>query len=208
MTEYLFTLTGECVAFRRTETDRFVFDLDGGWVGWLPYPDRLDVHHRTGRYVATIVGERLVTVQGGRYRPLPPVPTHPGRPALPERADRLPEAPAPPEMGDVPRWLLSERQALHAADGRWVAYRVEEFVFGPDGTWLGWLTADSDLVRSPASEYVGQIVGDRFLRGPVPDGVGRLARPKRPPAPVLPERVADLPAADLPEGWSDVTFAG
>ena len=39
MSVYLFDMEGEAIAFRRTWTDRYVFDLRGRWIGWFPWDD-------------------------------------------------------------------------------------------------------------------------------------------------------------------------
>jgi hypothetical protein len=59
MSVYLFDMAGDVIAFRRTWTDPFVFDLDGHWVGWFPWSDN-DAVDRDGRYLGTVVDDRLV----------------------------------------------------------------------------------------------------------------------------------------------------
>ncbi|MCW2769088.1 MAG: hypothetical protein JWR27_521 [Aeromicrobium sp.] len=78
MSVYLFDMQGRTVAFRRTWTDPFVFDVDGHWIGWFPWDDN-DAADLEGRYLGTVVDDRFVRRNDWYDRPCPPVPATPGR---------------------------------------------------------------------------------------------------------------------------------
>lgn len=59
MTVHLFDSSGDFVAFRRTHDDRYLFDVDGNWIGWFPWGDA-DVVTEDGDYLGTVVGNRLL----------------------------------------------------------------------------------------------------------------------------------------------------
>lgn len=76
MSVYLFDMSGEAIAFRRTWTDRHVFDLRGRWIGWFPWDDH-DAVDRDGRYLGTVVDDRLVRRNDWYERPCPAAPVEP-----------------------------------------------------------------------------------------------------------------------------------
>jgi hypothetical protein len=78
MSVYLFDMEGHTVAFRRTWTDPYVFDLDGHWIGWFPWDDN-DAADLEGHYLGTVVDDRFVRRNDWYDRPCPPVPASPGR---------------------------------------------------------------------------------------------------------------------------------
>lgn len=59
MSVYLYDLEGDPIAFRRTWTDPYLFGLDGSWIGHCPWGDN-DVVDRSGRYLGSVVNDRLV----------------------------------------------------------------------------------------------------------------------------------------------------
>lgn len=88
MNTYLYDLDGHVIAFRRDPDDPHVFDLDGHWVGWQAWEDR-DVADEQGRYVGTIVCDRLVRRNDWWERPAP-------APVVPPPAPRPSGHPLPP----------------------------------------------------------------------------------------------------------------
>lgn len=78
MSVYLYDMGGEVVAFRRTWSDGYVFDLGGHWIGWLPW-DGNDVVDLEGHYLGTVVDDRLVRRNDWYERPCAAAPTDPGR---------------------------------------------------------------------------------------------------------------------------------
>ncbi|MRK00088.1 hypothetical protein GEV27_01000 [Aeromicrobium sp. S22] len=87
MSVYLFDMGGQPIAFRRTWTDPFVFDLDGHWIGWFPWDDN-DAVDIDGHYLGTVVDDRLVRRNDWYQRPCTGTATDPGRV---ERTGRPPE---------------------------------------------------------------------------------------------------------------------
>lgn len=86
--QHYFNSSGEWIAFRRTPTDRYLFDRHGNWVGWFPWNDNEAVDSE-GNYLGTIVdGNRFYRRTKAKLdRPhpgfaVPPGPTvkarHPG----------------------------------------------------------------------------------------------------------------------------------
>lgn len=78
MSVYLFDMSGQPVAFRRTWTDPHVFDLDGHWIGWFPWDDNDAVDHG-GDYLGTVVDDRLVRRNDWYQRPCSATPEAPER---------------------------------------------------------------------------------------------------------------------------------
>lgn len=78
MSVYLFDMGGEPVAFRRTWSDPYVFDLDGHWIGWFPWDDN-DAVDLAGHYLGTVVDDRLVRRNDWYERPCQGPATEPGR---------------------------------------------------------------------------------------------------------------------------------
>ena len=77
MSVYLFDMQGEVIAFRRTWTDTYVFDLRGHWIGWFPWDDH-DAVDREGHYLGTVVDDRLVRRNDWYERPCAQTPVDPG----------------------------------------------------------------------------------------------------------------------------------
>ncbi len=77
MAIFYFDISGHVLAFRRREDDRFLFNKGGTWVGWFPWGDD-DVVDRDGKYLGTVVGNRLLQRQHQPYRGYPGYPGYPG----------------------------------------------------------------------------------------------------------------------------------
>lgn len=77
MVTFLFDTHGKGVAFRRTPDDRFLWDNHGKWIGWFPWADS-DAVDKAGKYLGTVVGDRLVASAHQRYRGYPGYPGYPG----------------------------------------------------------------------------------------------------------------------------------
>lgn len=57
--KHYFSSSGEWIAFRRSETDRYLFDRKGNWIGWFPWDDK-DIVDIDGQYLGTVLyGERI-----------------------------------------------------------------------------------------------------------------------------------------------------
>lgn len=77
MSVYLFDMQGDPVAFRRTWTDSYLFDLQGHWIGWFPWDDH-DAVDRDGHYLGTVVDDRFVRRNDWYERPCRAAATDPG----------------------------------------------------------------------------------------------------------------------------------
>ncbi len=77
MSAYLFDMSGEVIAFRRTWADPYVFDVHGRWIGWFPW-DNHDAVGRDGHYLGTVVDDRFVRRNDWYDRPCPAAPPAPG----------------------------------------------------------------------------------------------------------------------------------
>ncbi|HRY11197.1 MAG TPA: hypothetical protein P5544_14615 [Candidatus Nanopelagicales bacterium] len=75
--EYYFDTHGKFIAFRQTPDARFLFDVSGRWIGWFPWADA-DAVDKQGRYLGTIVENRLVARLSQPYRGYPGYPGYPG----------------------------------------------------------------------------------------------------------------------------------
>jgi hypothetical protein len=180
MTEHLYDSAGTFITFRRSDTDKYLFDADGNWIGWLPYGD-LDVHDTDGAYLGTITGNRLLRLANRPFRGLPGPPGLPGLPGLPELPGLVGPIALPPGAQDIPKRMISQFQYLFDSRGEWIAFRVGEMVFSADCDWIGWLPIDDTTVVTPAGDYLGTIIdqSDRLLRRRTPPGFGRPGRPGR-----------------------------
>lgn len=64
---HYFSSIGEWIAFRRSATDRYLFDRKGNWIGWFPW-DEKEIVNIDGQYLGTVVyGDRI-------YRRVSPAP--------------------------------------------------------------------------------------------------------------------------------------
>ena len=52
---------------------------------------------------------------------------------------------------------------LFDSRGSWIAFRKEEYVYDPDGKWIGWLPWDDDDVVDRDGAYLGTIVNKKRL---------------------------------------------
>lgn len=70
MTTYYFDSRGKWIAFRTSPTDAYLYDKKGKWVGWFPWNDEdaVDTH---GRYLGTLVGDRLLRKAHAPHRGYP-----------------------------------------------------------------------------------------------------------------------------------------
>lgn len=78
MSVYLFDMGGGAIAFRRSWSDPFVFDLHGHWIGHCAWGDN-DVVDPTGHYLGSVVSDRLVRRNDWDGRQCCPTAVHPGR---------------------------------------------------------------------------------------------------------------------------------
>jgi hypothetical protein len=57
--KYYFSSTGEWIAFRLSEADRYLFDKKGNWIGWFPWSDN-DIVRIDSQYLGTVFyGNRI-----------------------------------------------------------------------------------------------------------------------------------------------------
>lgn len=75
--EYYFDTHGEFIAFRQAPDARFLFDKSGRWIGWFPWGDA-DAVDTQGKYLGTVIGNRLVARLTQPYRGYPGYPGYPG----------------------------------------------------------------------------------------------------------------------------------
>lgn len=68
MSVYLFDMGGGAIAFRRTWSDPYLFDLDGHWIGHCAWGDN-DVTDPGGHYLGSVVHDRLVRRNDWYERP-------------------------------------------------------------------------------------------------------------------------------------------
>lgn len=78
MSVYLFDLDGGAIAFRRTWSDPYLFDLDGHWIGHCAWADN-DVIDPGGHYLGSVVNDRLVRRNDWYERPCRTTASDPGR---------------------------------------------------------------------------------------------------------------------------------
>lgn len=77
MATFYFNRGGKPIAFRRHDGDRFLFDKNGNWIGWFPWGDN-DTVDKEGKYLGTVVGNRLLSRDSQPYRGYPGYPGYPG----------------------------------------------------------------------------------------------------------------------------------
>jgi hypothetical protein len=75
--KWLFDLSGHGIAFRRNDNDKFLWDKSGNWIGWFPWGDA-DAVDKEGKYLGTVVGNRLLERTSQPYRGYPGYPGYPG----------------------------------------------------------------------------------------------------------------------------------
>lgn len=116
MAEHLFNSRGEFIAFRRSGDDKYVFDRDGSWLGWLPYGDS-DVHGPSGNYIGSIVRNRLLKLSNCPYRGYAGYPGYPGYAGYPGYPGYAGPISLPPGAQDVPTAAISNFQYLFDSRG-------------------------------------------------------------------------------------------
>lgn len=77
MAIFYFDIGGSPIAFRRMEGDKFLFDKRGKWIGWFPWGDA-DAVDKKGKYLGTVVGNRLLHRTFQPHRGYPGYPGYPG----------------------------------------------------------------------------------------------------------------------------------
>ncbi|WP_455905660.1 hypothetical protein [Microbacterium sp.] len=77
MVTFLFDRAGHGIAFRRTPDDKFLWDNRGHWIGWFPWGDS-DAVDKAGKYLGTVVQNRLFRKTSTTYRGYPGYPGYPG----------------------------------------------------------------------------------------------------------------------------------
>jgi hypothetical protein len=110
MTEYLYDSKGAFVAFRIEYDGRYLFDPDGEWIGWFPWPND-DVATRDGSYLGTVIEDRLLWRIEQRHHVdpgYPGAPRFPGRASYPGNAGYFGSVEG---FTDVPHHLLAPRHA-------------------------------------------------------------------------------------------------
>ncbi|PVC80749.1 hypothetical protein DBP19_35180 [Streptomyces sp. CS090A] len=202
MTEHLFDSSGQFIAFRRDATDNYVFTADGNQLGWLPYGD-LDVHHHSsGRYLATIVGDRLLVMPNRPARGLPGLPGLPGIPGFPGIPGLRGIITLPARAKDLPKATTTQFQYLFDSSGAWIAFRIGQYVWDEDCEWVGWCPFNDEKVFTPDGDYLGSILeNDRLAREVRTPRYSRVGRPGRPGRPGCPGRPGRLGRIMLPTGW-------
>lgn len=103
--EYYFDTHGYFVAFRRAPEDQFLFDTSGRWIGWFPWSDA-DAVNKRGKYLGTIVGNRLVARRSQPYRGYPGYPGYPGYAGNPGHPGHAGFSGYMSGFNDIPRELL------------------------------------------------------------------------------------------------------
>lgn len=105
MTSHLFDQSGNWIAFRRSENDKYLFNKSGNWIGWFPWGDS-DAVTKDGKYLGTVRGNRLLRRTTTRYRGYPGYPGYPGYAGYPGHPGHPGHAGYVSGFGDVPRDLL------------------------------------------------------------------------------------------------------
>jgi hypothetical protein len=85
MTAFLYDSQGTWIAFRTDDNSKYLFNPDGEWIGWFPWGDD-DASTRDGRYLGTVIGNRLLARESPDFRGTPDypgAPVYPGQPAYP-----------------------------------------------------------------------------------------------------------------------------
>jgi len=77
MATFLYNRSGKAIGFRRTPDDKFLWDTHGHWIGWFPWGDD-DAVDKSGKYLGTVVQNRLLRRNSPRYRGYPGYPGYPG----------------------------------------------------------------------------------------------------------------------------------
>jgi len=108
MTVHLLDSSGDFVAFRRSDDDRYLFDVDGNWIGWFPWGDA-DVVTEDGDYLGTVMGNRLLRRGTQPYRGYPGYPGYPGYAGYPGYPGYAGYIATPSGFDDVPKSVLKSK---------------------------------------------------------------------------------------------------
>jgi hypothetical protein len=96
--QFLFNSNGDWIAFR---IDKYVYNTDGKWIGWLPWDDG-DVVTVRGEYLGTITEKnRFFYYTGKPNRGYPGTPAYPGYPGVPRYPGFAGLSPLPPTAREV-----------------------------------------------------------------------------------------------------------
>lgn len=106
MAHFLFNSHGNVIAFRRTEDDKFLWDKNGNWIGWFPWGDD-DAVDKHGKYLGTVVKNRLLRRNNQPYRGYPGYPGYPGYAGYPGYPGYAGYFGYVSGFGDVPEGLLN-----------------------------------------------------------------------------------------------------
>ncbi|HWC33979.1 MAG TPA: hypothetical protein VG650_04035 [Mycobacteriales bacterium] len=74
---FLYNSQGTAIAYRRSVDDRWLWDTQGQWLGWFPWGDA-EAYTKSGKYLGTVVGNRLFRRSNPTYRGYPGYPGYPG----------------------------------------------------------------------------------------------------------------------------------
>ncbi|MFL4476102.1 hypothetical protein ACIPVK_19080 [Paeniglutamicibacter sp. MACA_103] len=74
---FYFDAAGNPVAFKTQSESKFLFDLNGTWIGWFPWGDG-DAVDKDGDYLGSAVENRLLYRTSQPYRGYPGHPGYPG----------------------------------------------------------------------------------------------------------------------------------
>lgn len=77
MAIFYYNASGKVIAYRKSALDKFLYDDKGHWIGWFPWGDA-DAVTKNGKYLGTVVGDRLFQRTNQPYRGYPGYPGYPG----------------------------------------------------------------------------------------------------------------------------------
>lgn len=106
MTAFLYSSSGSWIAFRVTPEGRYLFNKSGKWIGWFPWGDA-DAVTRQGKYLGTVVGDRLLRRTAPAYRGYPGYPSYPDYPGYPGYPGHAGYRARPSGFVDLPADLLT-----------------------------------------------------------------------------------------------------
>ena len=102
---FLYDSHGKAVAYRRTNDDEYLWDAKGRWIGWFPWGDN-DAVTKKGKYLGTVVGDRLFQRISQSYRGYPGYPGYPGYAGYPGYGGYAGFHSVPSGFRDVPEGIL------------------------------------------------------------------------------------------------------
>ncbi len=97
---FLYNSHGKAIAYRRTTTDKWLWDASGRWIGWFPWDDDYACS-KIGSYLGTIVGNRLYRKVTPQFRGYPGYPGYPGYAGYPGYGGYGGFRPPPPGYRDL-----------------------------------------------------------------------------------------------------------